>query len=177
MASQIVSGHYHRTRVTVLMRAKRRRRTVGKDNTGIGLNSQIVRMKFDPLIRQYHNRVRLTNASFSFRVIQYHPISSITGEVLSRTIKPLSTKAGPCMTCDVIPIRMIDWVVSQVLKLISRLLKSIPSDKKRHFPIIQMARNSHIVVDSIRPKWVLIQQLTSGHSALRCDASLWRCGL
>jgi len=82
--TKIVSGHYHRTRATALMRAKRRWQTVGKDNTGIELKSQIDRMKLTPLFTRTTTGIELSIV----HCIQNQSVSSIAGEVLSRTIKP-----------------------------------------------------------------------------------------
>jgi hypothetical protein len=46
----MVSEHYHRTRTTAFMRAKRRSGTVGRDNTGVGMKSQMVGMNLIPNI-------------------------------------------------------------------------------------------------------------------------------
>ncbi len=115
---RIVSGHYP-TRTTTLMRAIWHRRTVGGDNTGIELNSQMVGMNL--ILYSSVPRLGLPSGSLKInqnhvKVCQYHPLLDL---VLSHTSKHFGHGSGAVLACDVPLSAELRPVVSTLYKLIS----------------------------------------------------------
>lgn len=108
MVLLIVSGHYHSIRDTAIVHAVRRGETVGVDNTGIGVKSQMVGIILIPIHLQQHG-------SSIGHCLQL-PISGVGGVLLPSS--PGCTEAGLCLTSDAFSIRSTADMVSTESKQI-----------------------------------------------------------